>query len=788
MTRKTDTWIFNIQPDNWDQCVNGPEDATVHGEENVGVPVQAVPEGATAPINDLQQGDLALARIKGRGIAGIWEVQEIVSLNDSQERNLWSDRPYSHIIYCDPLDRELNKIYEEDWSEFAELLDSNIAGATGQIQGSITNLIPEYKEKYLSELQKQSLTEAAAGRLATDVDPNREQLEAANFWMIRAGEKGYLWEDWTSTSPPVVTVGWDVGSPDEIELENVDWLREKTDEEYDDSSAARKLQYFLGGRETHVTPGDYVVVLGNASVEGIGRVGALKYEEDGLPSDSTHTYWREIEYLVRSKDPEAVDLRSLPKKFGQASVRDYGDASLYDLTQTIQEYHASPEELIELIDLLADTDGMSVYDRAESIIDTSTTMPPQAIHDWLDQLEEKADEFDVSVSIRPNEIFQFVIDGEQPTIGKVRYSAAENRDYSDDADTQYIWQRFDRELEKIDSDPEQQVVAIQLDVNNKEEYDPETDNFLVLPQELLDKETSPEGNVKISIKGPGEYVAPFNGRANHWQSLFEYATGEPIIKKPVADSSTAPYYWVNHNPNEFNNGYLQAPIDNLATHDLQKLETGNIVLNYFDGSLNGFSVVADPATPQVVDDEDYWRVSIDTYEFSSPLPLTTLFEPLMEPDVRLDNYYPLNPAGINQQYLFNLSQAAGDYILHRSGALAEHYDVLEEKVTSPLAPLLEQPSFQFELPTHLHYPDGDKARLKQEITAALNAGKHIILTGPPGTGKSDLATAIADAATEQVDHIDGYQFTTATDSWTTFDTIGGYVPTKKSGGALLKSY
>ena len=50
MTRKTDTWIFNIQPDNWDQCVNGPEDATVHGEENVGVPVQAVPEGATAPI------------------------------------------------------------------------------------------------------------------------------------------------------------------------------------------------------------------------------------------------------------------------------------------------------------------------------------------------------------------------------------------------------------------------------------------------------------------------------------------------------------------------------------------------------------------------------------------------------------------------------------------------------------------------------------------------------------------------------------------------------------------
>lgn len=788
MTRKTDTWIFNIHPDNWNQCVNGPEDATVHGDENVGAPVQAVSEAATAPINDLQQGDLALARIKGRGIAGIWEVREIVSLNDSQERNLWSDRPYSHIIYCDPLDRELDEVYEEDWPEFAKLLDSSIAGATGQIQGSITNLSSEYKDKYLSELQQRPLTEAAASRIIMGSDPNREQLEAANFWMIRAGEKGYLWEDWISTSPPVVTIGWDVGPPDEINLENDDWLQEATNRKHGGTtnSAAKQLQYFMGGRDTHVTPGDYVVVLGDASVEGIGRVGELKYQKEGLPNDGSHSYWREIEYLVRSTEPGAVDLGSLPVKFGQNSDQKHGDISLYDLSQTIQEYNTSPEELIELISFLADSDGMNVYDRAESIIDTSTTMPPQAILDWLDRLEAKADEYDISVSIRPNEKFQFVIDGEQQTIGKVRYSAAENRDYTDNADTQYIWQRFDRELEAIEADKERRVVAIQLDVHSKEEYDPERDNFLFLPQQILDEETSPEGNVKIGIKGPGEYVDPFNGRANHWQSLFEYASQTTITEKPTADSPTAPFYWVNHNTEEFNNGYLQAPIDNLATHDLQKLEAGDIVFNYFDGSLNGFSVVTEPATPQKVNSEDYWRVSIDTYEFTSPLPLTTLFEPLMEPDVRLDSYYPLNPAGINQQYLFNLSQAAGDYILHRSGAVADHYDILEDTVTSPLAPLLDEPSFTFELPAHLHYPDGDKARLKQEITAALNAGKHIILTGPPGTGKSDLATAIAGTASEQVEHIDDYQFTTATDSWTTFDTIGGYVPTKESGGEQLE--
>jgi MoxR-like ATPase len=249
-----------------------------------------------------------------------------------------------------------------------------------------------------------------------------------------------------------------------------------------------------------------------------------------------------------------------------------------------------------------------------------------------------------------------------------------------------------------------------------------------------------------------------------------------IDEEPI--SRTADYYWVkqNNNPDEIENEYLEAELDQYWAHDLRKLEPGDTIIHYNEGELIGSSTVKTPAYRRVEGDTEYQRVDVEFNSYEPPISFASIFEQLLEDDYRFERHNPVNPQGVNQDYLFPLPDCAGEYLLEQGSTRVDD-DRLEELMSCPV--------FVPDIPQGLYYPPEQATQLTSQIRAAINSGKNVIFTGPPGTGKSEIAETICEQAVTN-DAVDDWIFTTATSEWTAYDTVGGYMPKQDGAGDGLE--
>jgi MoxR-like ATPase len=142
--------------------------------------------------------------------------------------------------------------------------------------------------------------------------------------------------------------------------------------------------------------------------------------------------------------------------------------------------------------------------------------------------------------------------------------------------------------------------------------------------------------------------------------------------------------------------------------------------------------------------------------------------------VRLADFTRLDPSDLDNILVLESKPVRGSVSTALGGQIGVLY-VLEQ-----VAPKKEKPEVRsLDVGEVQRAAEERGLRLDPEVyralVAALESGKHVMLTGAPGTAKTTLAEDVA-AQAVKTHYCTGYTLTTATADWTTHETLGGLRP------------